>query len=505
MAESTSCAASFTPAGGKGKTLSSPGVAGALPLPAFDESLRPVQELPVGFTCSFTNSPKELRTDCPICLYILREPHQATCCGTIYCKECIERVKSDLRPCPTCRQADFGVFPDRNLRNALYGFKVTCTYAEEGCSWKGELRYLDDHLNVTRKHEQRFFGCEYVKEECVLCGKQYPRGTLQDHEMKKCPKREYTCEYCCNYTATFEEVAERHWQVCPERSVPCTNECGIYPARKNLTHHLLYECALREPDLELPKPREVRKEGQVSMTDVRMQIESAVKSQLAIFASDFIKKAVRDEIGAELKVVGELREEIERLKKVREESAQLRAQLEDLKLHCLEDRELVVSLTNHLSIVPVTFTLDDYKSRLARRDMGWTSPSFYTHPSGYRMRLLVDIGGPTAPPITRGVYISVYLNFLKGEHDSQLRWPFRGSVTISLLSQGMEKSHRVEVIRYHDNTPPATSVQVLLEEKASKPWGKGKFIRHDELAGGGYVVNDRLKFCVSKVEFDNVM
>ncbi len=502
MAESTSCAASCA-GGGKEERCSSPLEASALSPPAFNKSERPMLQFPVGFTCSFTNSPKELRTDCPICLYILREPHQAACCGTVYCKLCIERVRSDLKPCPTCRNANFEVFPDRNLRNSLYSFKVTCAYKDEGCKWMGELRYIDDHLNVSRKHEQRFFGCEYVKEDCFMCDKQYLRSALEEHEMKNCPRRQYTCEYCSDYSATFEEVAERHWPACPERSVPCKNECGIYPARKNLEYHLQKECHLREPESQ-PKPLKVAREGgdALSMAEVQEHIESTVKSQLTAFATDFLKKAIRDEIGDELKVVEELRREVETLKQVREESAQLRSQLERLTLECREDRVLVAAMKPHLSIIPVTFTLDDYENRLARRDMGWTSPSFYTHPCGYRMRLLVDVGGPTAPPNSRGVYMSAYLNFVKGEHDSQLKWPFRGSVTISLLSEGIDKSNRVEVIRYNENTPAATSGRILMEDKASKPWGKGKFIRHDDLTPGGYVNNDKLTFYVSKVEFD---
>lgn len=462
--------------------------ASPLPLPAFTASLRPVQDFAVGFTCTFIDAPKELRTECPICLYILREPHQATCCGSIYCKLCIERVHNDCKPCPACRKDNFNIFPDRGLRNSLYGFKVTCIHSDKGCTWMGELRYMEDHLNIGPKHDQRFFGCEYVGESCLMCHNVFPRGTLEEHEMKKCPKRPYTCEYCSEYSASFEEVVETHWLMCPDRPAPCANECGVYPLKKNLERHLKYECDLREPELELTTPEEIRK-----------HIESAVKSQLSSMAAEFLKKAVQDEIKKEQNQVSEFRTAGEELKQVKEDYRKLQAEFEQLKLEQAEDRESVSNLKIHFSIVPVTFTLDSYKSRRLRNDRGWTSPFFYTHPRGYHMCLLVDVGGPAGQ---NEAYVSVYLSITRGDFDSQLKWPFRGSVTISLLSQEKDKLHHVEVIKYHENTHLASSGRMRGEE-SSKPWGKGKFIRHDQLECGGFVLNDELKFQVSKVVLDD--
>lgn len=474
-------------ASGGSEGFTSPGAATALPQPAFTSSLRPVQEFTVGFTCAFIDAPKELRTECPICLYILREPHQATCCGSIFCKLCIERVRDSHKPCPTCREANFNIFPDRGLRNSLYGFKVACIHKDRGCTWLGELRYMEDHLNVDAKPEKRFFGCEYVEETCTACASSFPRAALEEHEMKKCPKRQYTCEYCSYYSATFEEVAEKHWVRCPNRSVPCTNECGVYPLKKDLEHHLKYECDLREPD-----------PGSTSPIEIRRLVESTVKSQLSAMATELLKKAIQDEIGREQATVSELRSAIEDLKQVKEESKQLRAELDKLKSERTEDRESVANLKAHFCIVPVAFTLDNYKSRRLRNDRGWTSPCFYTFPRGYRMCLLVDVGGPAGK---NEAFVSVYLSIVRGEFDSQLKWPFRGAITVSLLSQEPDKMHHVEVIKYHENTHLVSSGRVKGDD-ACKPWGKGKFIRHDQLEQGGFVLNDELKFQVSKVALD---
>ena len=42
-----------------------------------------------GFDCQFVDAPKELQSECPVCLSILREPCQVTCCGKSFCRACI--------------------------------------------------------------------------------------------------------------------------------------------------------------------------------------------------------------------------------------------------------------------------------------------------------------------------------------------------------------------------------------------------------------------------------
>jgi TNF receptor-associated factor 4 len=344
---------------------------------------------------------------------------------------------------------------------------------------------MEDHLNVNPKPDQRFFGCEYVNETCIACYGKFPRGVLEQHEMKKCPKRPYTCEYCCDYSATCDEVVERHWPICPERPAPCANECGVYPLRKHLERHLKYECDLRQPEADLATPDEIRK-----------YVESTVKTQLSSAA---LKLLIKEEINKDQDTVLELRATIEELKEAREEAKKLRAELEQLKLEHIEDHESLSKLKTHISIVPATFTLNDYKARRMRKDRGWTSSYFYTFPRGYRMCLLVDVGGPTGQNSLD--FVSVYLCITRGDFDGQLKWPFRGSVEVSLISQEPGKLDHTEVIKYHENTHLASSGRVRGEE-ASKPWGKGRFIRHDQLELGGFVLNDELKFQVLKVTLD---
>ena len=47
-------------------------------------SATPLEQLG-GYDCEFVERPQELQKECPICLIILREPFQVTCCGYSFC------------------------------------------------------------------------------------------------------------------------------------------------------------------------------------------------------------------------------------------------------------------------------------------------------------------------------------------------------------------------------------------------------------------------------------
>ena len=57
----------------------------------------------------------------------------------------------------------------------------------------------------------------------------------------------------------------------------------------------------------------------------------------------------------------------------------------------------------------------------------WYSPHFYTHPCGYKMCLSIDANGIGCG---EGTHLSVFVYLMRGEFDDQLKWPFRGSVTV---------------------------------------------------------------------------
>ena len=119
-----------------------------------------------GFDCEFVEQPqKAFQVDCPICLSVLREPYQVSCCGYNYCRFCIECVHLQKSPCPTCSETGFSVFPNKGLKRSLCALHVHCSHKKKGCQWTGELGELEQHvsqdclLNVG-SCDFRFAGCE---------------------------------------------------------------------------------------------------------------------------------------------------------------------------------------------------------------------------------------------------------------------------------------------------------------------------------------------------------
>ena len=101
-----------------------------------------------GHDCEFVEKPpKIVQSECPVCLQIIREPHQADCCGYAFCQVCIDRVKTDNKPCPCCKAEIFEIFEDKRLKRMLHDFKVYYSNNNQGCKWIGQLKQLDSHLN----------------------------------------------------------------------------------------------------------------------------------------------------------------------------------------------------------------------------------------------------------------------------------------------------------------------------------------------------------------------
>ena len=125
-----------------------------------------------GYDCDFLEKPPEaFQTDCPVCLQILKEPCLISCCGHKFCRECIERITKDAKPCPLCNEPNFTFLRDLGLERTLNELEVWCSYTKEGCEWRGTLRKLEEHLNRDPSPENQLNGCEFVAVECThKCG-----------------------------------------------------------------------------------------------------------------------------------------------------------------------------------------------------------------------------------------------------------------------------------------------------------------------------------------------
>ena len=201
-----------------------------------------------GYDCELVDppSPKVMQTECSVCLQILKEPCLISCCGHKFCRDCIEQVEKNGKPCPLCNEPGFTFLKDRGLERSLKDLEARCTYKKEGCEWIGKLGDLDEHLNQDPFHENQLNGCQFVEVECTYkCGEWFQRRYIATHKTQQCKKRAYSCDYCRDYHSTFEDVTEVHHPQCGKYQIACPNDCDVYLVqREDMNTHLLEVCPL---------------------------------------------------------------------------------------------------------------------------------------------------------------------------------------------------------------------------------------------------------------------
>ena len=216
----------------------------------------------------FINKPQDgLETNCGLCLNILTEPYQTSCCGKYICSNCKEEKESSKQPCPYCKNRIMRTFLDLNRQHMIHSLMVHCNYKKEGCTWSGRLAELNTHLNETKsktvtvieegiakKHEysehsyKKYNGCQYAYIQCKndSCKETIRRSEIKHHEDHMCPMRSFLCEYC-NQSQTKPSF---HYSLCGRYPVECPNKCQLTVPRDKLKSHMTTECPLQPFECE---------------------------------------------------------------------------------------------------------------------------------------------------------------------------------------------------------------------------------------------------------------
>ena len=239
------------------------------------------QDKLLGYDCEFKTHPPS-RSRCPVCLLIIRDPHQALCCGKSFCKECILTLKSS--PCPTCKYERLDSFPDKGLQQELCSLTVFCTYRYEGCEWSGELGQLDQHLNLTPSKSSVLLGCAFIDVICSYCNVPCKRGKLEEHQASECSLRPFTCQFCKTYTSTFEGVKDSHELICECRPVECPNSCETSNLQhQHLEEHVSSQCPLSKVLCVL---NDVGCKTELYRKDLHSHIINGIAAHMSLLASE---------------------------------------------------------------------------------------------------------------------------------------------------------------------------------------------------------------------------
>ena len=187
--------------------------------------------------------------------------------------------------------------------------------------------------------------------------------------------------------------------------------------------------------------------------------------------------------------------------------------LAKVKTEVATEKSLVL---NHLKMIPhevaplFEFTMHDFQKYKAD-DRTWESPPFYTHSHGYT--LCIVIRAKTYWSQTK--YISVYAYLMPGVFDDDLKWPFRGNVTIELVNQAessrwnpvsSRKESHADSFDFAAKTRDNREISQRVMSGKKALYGKPihYFIAHsaldyDAVEGTQYLKDDSLKFRISKV------
>lgn len=176
---------------------------------------------------------------CLICCLITREPHQASCCGKLFCQSCLERWQLNSHTCPHCKQ-DITArhFKDTRATQEVGDLTVYCPN-REACEWSGELRAVFRHLSSCPKQvpelsdddgysveEARLRSvsvCSSSMEECNQCGESIQREWLDEHLHHYCSERWHQCPHC-HVTGSYSHMTTEHLNDCNNLTLPCPNE-----------------------------------------------------------------------------------------------------------------------------------------------------------------------------------------------------------------------------------------------------------------------------------------
>ena len=443
-----------------------------------------------GYDCEFSedvSNEKESETHdncfCSVCSFVLHDPHQVTCCGSVFCRSCIESVQvaaAGDSSCPSCKSSVYSYFADVSFKRSLDSSPVRCSQRRFGCEWEGQLGELNSHLNLQPPPDKLLKGCQFSEVKCTYCLQPFQRCVITKHQSDDCVLRPYTCHHCKQCTSTFEDIVQIHFLLCPLFLLPCTNKCNQTIPRNELENHITQDCPLTLVNCDFGcKTRLTRREIPIHNKQKLIEHVRLQQKQLMELQKDIREK--RHENMHLHQVIGRQYCNIQ---------CTLKAQQEKLE-------EISYSGT-----LPLTFSMEDFEQRKLD-DSCWFSPPFYTHTHGYKLCLKVYANGAIS---VKGTHISLYVYLMQGDFDDTLAWPFEGHITVQLLNQLEDRNHCTNVFKFTCGSDPKRNYRVTEseQERAKRGIGECSFIAYDRLGLNSdlncqYLSDNKLNFRVSEV------
>ena len=390
--------------------------------------------------------------ECPICLELVSDPVQ-TSCGHLFCGECIKGTET----CPIDRKS-FSTTPDHFNARRLGDFKVKCPNSEKGCSWLGELRAAEEHTSVI---------CRYQTVKCAKgCEKEMQRRQATLHETTECLHRDFKCPHC-PHKGTYGSVTTSHFMVCESFRLPCVAGCKRSLTRRGMKDHLANTCS----EELVACPHKMAGCASVVKRKNLQEHTSDKDHHLKVFMDSHVI-----------------------IHQCLVKSCQSKS-LPDVSLLPLVFRPWLQNTPTCYPRPPWVIKMEGYQEKKDSDYCFYFAP-IYSHFGGYKFCLKVVANGDGHG---KGTHVSVYIHLMRGDSDDTLKWPFTGTIEVSLLNQLENGQHYTRGQAFSPELEISESAcgRVVRGQRAGIGWGECQFISHQDLGYDGvkntqFLKNDTL-------------
>ena len=407
---------------------------------------------------------------CKQCKHVAREAGISSCCGEVMCKDCVDVIIQDKKPCPSCEDSNITSYPQVKYQRKIIALEVHCTMKNLGCEWTGQLQHLNAHLDVTTGD------CQYVDVECPKkCVRKVQKRNVDTHLANECPNRDYRCPHC-NFENKYHVVSD-HFDVCPYYPLACPNRCGATFERDDLQDHMKmcrleevqcvfggagcqakfirenedehmdqntqkhlalmpaatlrisqdFERKLREQQEVFEKKLE-QNDKQIKRNEQKLQDQQEVFEKKLVDKDEQVKhveqklekqgQEFQEQLGGQQKEFQQqLQQRDDQIRKVQEQIKMIQLKNEELQQLVERNSQQMLPMINKMQsytdkcIPPYDITFSNYRQVKARGSF-IDSPPMYTHPRGYKFRLRL---WPNPCGDGKRTHVSVLVNSLKGD------------------------------------------------------------------------------------------
>ena len=465
-------------------------------------------------------NPSPFDCDCPVCLTSFKELNevcQMLCCGNHICLQCTNKLKRPHTKCPKCRSDNFDAMPDKFFVRLYSSLEVRCYYSNAGCTWTGELRRLDEHIEKY---------CMRDMTECCFCGKL----CNVDEHLPFCPEAISCPNHCPNAMQRRDAIKAHLENECrlrviipPNGALPIADDGIVRVAPVSFTmtgclkhlengqmwysppfysHEKRYKLHIRvdsnpknaesnhlsvhasvlkgEYDYQLHWP--LHAEVEISLLSCKDNDNNVTKC-LYSPGDEYYKQVQIDRIASRCKAIAKF-PSIED-----DANAQLYLFYGSLRFRI----ERVAILPNSL-VIPVWakhysisyFVINSFKKLKDKNCNEFFGPSVYTQKKGYKIGLSVKL----LPNGETGIDVYVTGKVQETKHDDNLIYPFNGELGVDLINLKSNTNHKRIKIRFEKNQLESSAHGIL------------NFSEHSQLTSNSftdteYLRNDCLVFKVS--------